>query len=60
MLKVTNSVLLVRGGTKGNQNEIDIVAIYLDNKSAIVAEVKRQKKEFQARTFPKESGTLRE
>lgn len=44
---------------KGNQNEIDIVAIYLDNKSAIVAEVKRQK-EFQARTFPKESETLRE
>ncbi|WP_032566051.1 ATP-binding protein, partial [Bacteroides fragilis] len=38
---------------KGNQNEIDIVAIYLDNKSAIVAEVKRQKKNFKPELFQK-------
>lgn len=31
---------------KGDQNEVDIVAITLDNKKAIVAEVKRQKKNF--------------
>jgi uncharacterized protein len=31
---------------KGSQNEVDIVAITLDNKKAIVAEVKRQKKNF--------------
>ena len=33
-------------GTKGDQNELDIVAITLDNKRALVAEVKRQKKNF--------------
>ena len=38
---------------KVNQNEIDIVAIYLDNKSAIVAEVKRQKKNFKPELFQK-------
>ena len=38
---------------KGNKNEIDIVAIYLDNKSAIVAEVKRQKKNFKPELFQK-------
>lgn len=31
---------------KGEQNEIDIVAITLDNKKALVAEVKRQRKNF--------------
>lgn len=31
---------------KGSQNEIDIVAITLDNKKAFIAEVKRQKKNF--------------
>lgn len=31
---------------KGDQNEVDIVAITLDNKKALVAEVKRQKKNF--------------
>ncbi|MDD4419823.1 MAG: ATP-binding protein [Bacteroides graminisolvens] len=31
---------------KGSQNEVDIVAISLDNKKAFVAEVKRQKKNF--------------
>ena len=41
------------GEPKGNQNEIDIVAIYLDNKSAIVAEVKRQKKNFKPELFQK-------
>lgn len=32
--------------TKGNMNEIDIVGIYLFEKRALVAEVKRQKKNF--------------
>lgn len=32
--------------SKGNQNEIDIVALKLEKKQAIVAEVKRQKKNF--------------
>ena len=31
---------------KGDQNEVDIVAITLDNKKALVAEVKRQRKNF--------------
>nr|WP_321374022.1 ATP-binding protein [uncultured Bacteroides sp.] len=31
---------------KGDQNEVDIVAVTLDNKKALVAEVKRQKKNF--------------
>ncbi|MDO5571127.1 MAG: ATP-binding protein [Bacteroidales bacterium] len=31
---------------KGSQNEVDIVAVSLDNKRALVAEVKRQKKNF--------------
>lgn len=31
---------------KGDQNEIDIVAVTLDNKKALVAEVKRQRKNF--------------
>ncbi|MGL5703856.1 MAG: ATP-binding protein [Tannerellaceae bacterium] len=31
---------------KGDQNEIDILAITLDNKEALVAEVKRQRKNF--------------
>ena len=32
--------------SRGNQNEIDIIGIHLDNKQAIVAEVKRQRKNF--------------
>jgi len=32
--------------TKGDQNEVDIVAVTLDNKTALVAEVKRQRKNF--------------
>ena len=31
---------------KGDQNEVDIVAVTLDNKTALVAEVKRQRKNF--------------
>lgn len=31
---------------KGDQNEVDIVAVTLDNKKALVAEVKRQRKNF--------------
>jgi len=31
---------------KGSQNEVDIVAITLDNKKALVVEVKRQNKNF--------------
>jgi AAA+ ATPase superfamily predicted ATPase len=31
---------------KGSQNEVDIIAIGLDNKKAFVAEVKRQRKNF--------------
>lgn len=32
--------------SKGNQNEIDIVALKLEKNQAVVAEVKRQKKNF--------------
>lgn len=37
--------------SKGDQNEIDIVAITLDNKKALVVEVKRQKKNFKPQLF---------
>lgn len=36
---------------KGDQNEIDIVAVTLDNKKALVAEVKRQRKNFKPQLF---------
>ncbi|MCT4599459.1 MAG: ATP-binding protein [Marinifilaceae bacterium] len=36
---------------KGDQNEIDIVAINMDNKRAFVAEIKRQKKNFKPQLF---------
>lgn len=36
---------------KGNQNEVDIIAITLDNKKALVAEVKRQRKNFKPQNF---------
>lgn len=39
--------------TKGNLNEIDIVGIYLFEKKALVAEVKRQKKNFKPELFQK-------
>ena len=38
---------------KGNQNEIDIVGIYLFEKKALVAEVKRQRKNFKPELFQK-------
>ncbi len=36
---------------KGSQNEIDIVGVYLDDKSAVAVEVKRQKKNFKPQLF---------
>lgn len=36
---------------KGNQNEIDIVGVYLDDKNAVAVEVKRQKKNFKPQLF---------
>jgi hypothetical protein len=36
---------------KGNQNEIDIVALKLEKNQALVAEVKRQKKNFKPELF---------
>lgn len=36
---------------KGDQNEVDIVAISLDNKTAFIAEVKRQRKNFKPDAF---------
>jgi uncharacterized protein len=36
---------------KGDQHEIDVVAISLDNKKALVAEVKRQRKNFKSQLF---------
>lgn len=36
---------------KGDQNEIDIVAVTLDSKKALVAEVKRQRKNFKPQLF---------
>lgn len=36
---------------KGSQNEVDIVAIKLDNKKALAVEVKRQKKNFEPQLF---------
>ena len=36
---------------KGNQNEIDIVALKLEKNQAVVAEVKRQKKNFKTELF---------
>lgn len=44
---------------KGSQNEIDIVAIYLDNKRALVVEVKRQKKNFKPLIFEEKVNQLR-
>jgi len=38
---------------KGNQNEIDIVALKLEKNQAVVAEVKRQKKNFKPELFAK-------
>ena len=38
-------------GAQGDQNEIDIIAVGRDRKSAFVAEVKRQKKSFREGVF---------
>lgn len=38
-------------GAQGSQNEVDIVALSLDGKSAFVAEVKRQRKSFKEGAF---------
>ncbi len=39
------------GKSNSNQNEIDIIGIYADNKRAFVAEVKRQRKNFKPDLF---------
>jgi AAA+ ATPase superfamily predicted ATPase len=44
---------------KGDQNEIDIVAVYLDNKRVLVVEVKRQKKNFKPQAFEQKVQLLR-
>jgi hypothetical protein len=44
---------------KGTQNEVDIVAISLDNKKALVVEVKRQKKNFKPAAFQEKVELLR-
>lgn len=44
---------------KGAQNEIDIVAIYLDNKRAFIVEVKRHKKNFKPQAFEAKVEQLR-
>lgn len=44
---------------KDAQNEIDIVAVYLDNKRVLIAEVKRQKKNFKPQAFEKKVELLR-
>lgn len=44
---------------KGSQNEVDIVAITLNNKKALVVEVKRQKKNFKPQAFEEKVELLR-
>lgn len=44
---------------KGNQNEINIVAVTLDNKKALVAEVKRQHKNFKPQLLESKIEVLR-
>jgi AAA+ ATPase superfamily predicted ATPase len=44
---------------KGSQNEVDILAITLDNKKAFVAEVKRQKKNFKPQLLETKIEVLR-
>ena len=44
---------------KGDQNEIDIVAITLDNKKALVVEVKRQKKNFKSQLLERKIDILK-
>lgn len=52
--------LSARGGSlRGAQNEVDIVAIGLDNKKAFVAEVKRQNKNFKQQLLESKIEILR-
>jgi uncharacterized protein len=44
---------------KGDQNEIDIVAVALDNKKALVAEVKRQRKNFKPQLLERKIEVLK-
>jgi AAA+ ATPase superfamily predicted ATPase len=44
---------------KGSQNEVDIVAIALDNKKAIVAEVKRNRKNFKPQLLESKIAVLK-
>lgn len=44
---------------KGHQNELDIVAITLDNKKALVAEVKRQRKNFKPQLLESKTEALK-
>lgn len=44
---------------KGNQHEIDIIAITLDHKKALVAEVKRQRKQFKPQLFESKLSVLK-
>lgn len=45
---------------KGNANEIDIVGLYLFEKKAIVAEVKRQRKNFKPELFQQKVDAIRQ
>jgi uncharacterized protein len=45
--------------SKGDQNEIDMVAITLDNKKALVAEVKRQRKNFKPQLLERKMELLK-
>lgn len=44
---------------KGSQNEVDIVAVSLDDKNALVVEVKRQRKNFRYQIFEEKVELLR-
>ena len=44
---------------RGNMNEIDIVGIYLFEKKALVAEVKRQRKNFKPELFQQKVEAIR-
>ena len=46
-------------GKNKDQNELDIVAIYADNKKVFIAEVKRQRKNFKSELFQQKVETIR-
>lgn len=48
-----------KGGQK-SQNELDVVAIYADNKSVFIAEVKRQRKNFKPELFKQKVDAIRD